>query len=719
MFIKAKLSFTAKARKTVRNLLTAHFWLSLQEKIKSGFSRAVRETGMFLAFFVVVLIFLVEKLLGLVRFILEKIPFGRKLLRKMEAIWRKKAAFWCKRFFDSVNRPPLKSQVKPSYLVSLAFQNMAMKKTRSLVTVGGMAVGIGAIVFLVSLGYGAEKLVISQVARLNDLRMADVSPGESAALRLNQKAIEKIKAIKNVEDVVPSVSVVGKARFQEAVADILVYAVPQKYFDYNGIAVIKGKVYQSNEISFLKKVAGVKTELKEGKEGEKIGEVGFNIFPDKAVLVWEKPSLDASVLGYSRRILGGYKGEEYWGEAYYSLSGKGREAYDRDRGVFLGKWLKARVPLYQKNEKGELVPLLDDLGRARWQEGWLMEKNVYLTPLLSFSGRVLGEASESGEQATNSANLDNSDDAPATVSASLFRVVAEASDSSGIEWVEIDAATEEAKKKEQVIDFEEPPVQEAVVSTAMLKLFNFSSPQEAIGKEFKISFVIVKTLMPELEGKITTKEIGYKIIGVVDDDNSAYLFVPLIDLLRAGVSNYSQVRVVAASKNSLAQVRKEIETLGFRTSSTVDTVARIEKLFSNLRLLLGLLGTVALLVAILGMFNTLTVSLLERMREIGGMKAMGMLSIEVRNLLLAEAMIISLSGGILGILFGFLAGKGLSLLVSIFSLIKGQGYLDLTFIPPFFIFFIILTSFVVGVLTGLYPSRRAAKISALNALRYE
>ena len=121
----------------------------------------------------------------------------------------------------------------------------------------------------------------------------------------------------------------------------------------------------------------------------------------------------------------------------------------------------------------------------------------------------------------------------------------------------------------------------------------------------------------------------------------------------------------------------------------------------------------------MGMFNTMTVSLLERTREVGVMKAIGMLPNEVRELFMAESMIMGLGGGIFGILFGYGLGQLSSLFLSSVSLAKGQGFMNISYIPWFFIGFILLISFMVGVLTGWYPSVRARKISALNALRYE
>ena len=119
------------------------------------------------------------------------------------------------------------------------------------------------------------------------------------------------------------------------------------------------------------------------------------------------------------------------------------------------------------------------------------------------------------------------------------------------------------------------------------------------------------------------------------------------------------------------------------------------------------------------MFNTLTVSLLERIREIGLMKAMGMRSEEVRELFLTESMVMGFFGGISGLFFGFLAGKILGLVLSLVAVFKGVGFIDISYIPVSFVILIVVLSLMVGFLTGIYPSKRATQVSALNALRYE
>jgi putative ABC transport system permease protein len=119
------------------------------------------------------------------------------------------------------------------------------------------------------------------------------------------------------------------------------------------------------------------------------------------------------------------------------------------------------------------------------------------------------------------------------------------------------------------------------------------------------------------------------------------------------------------------------------------------------------------------MFNTLTVSLLEKTREVGLMKAIGMKSNEVHRLFLAESIVMGLLGGIFGLALSVIAGQLLSFILSVLSVTKGLGYIQIVYIPVFLGLGVIGLAFLIGVLTGLYPSYRATKISALNALRYE
>lgn len=209
------------------------------------------------------------------------------------------------------------------------------------------------------------------------------------------------------------------------------------------------------------------------------------------------------------------------------------------------------------------------------------------------------------------------------------------------------------------------------------------------------------------------------IVGVIPDEKTPSFYLPFSDMKHLGIKNYSQMKVVVKEQEDLKAVRQNIEAMGFKTASVVDTVGKINSLFGTVRILLSLLGFVALGVAALGMFNTLTVSLMEKTREVGLMKAIGMKSNEVKMLFLAESIVMGLSGGILGLVLSIIVGNLLSLALSLISITKGLGYLSLVYIPIPLGIGIVTLSFVIGVLTGLYPSLRATKISALNALRYE
>jgi putative ABC transport system permease protein len=119
------------------------------------------------------------------------------------------------------------------------------------------------------------------------------------------------------------------------------------------------------------------------------------------------------------------------------------------------------------------------------------------------------------------------------------------------------------------------------------------------------------------------------------------------------------------------------------------------------------------------MINTLTVSLMERTREVGLLKSIGMRSNEVEKLFITESLLIAFFGGVSGILLGYLFGVGVSLIISVISVSRGGEYLAISKMPIYLIVGVIFVSVLIGFLTGLYPSKRAVKMSPLDALRYE
>ena len=614
--------------------------------------------------------------------------------------------------------------VTKSYLIELAFRNMKAKKNRAIVTVGGVAVGVGAIVFLVSIGYGLEKMVIGRVAKLDELKIADVSLGKSLTVKLNDETMEKIKGFKDVSEVVPVVSMVSKVRYNNSVFDVMSFGVDERYIKIVNPNIISGDKFVDKDRSFVYVEENNSNILGATKEIEMInddlktksGIFDLNVEENKKVMVFIDCDSDSEALGYVIRSEGGYVGEEMWGEFYLdkntNLVGKKENSKEE-----YSKWIRAKVPLWMVDDTGKAMPKLTKSGDQEWTIGCFTKENIIIEDNKDgrynfenldkyLQGDILGEATESAVLA-----------AEATASADLFETVV-ATDSAGIEWVELKKVEQADPNKLKEVPFKGTITGEAFVSTGMLKLLGLT-PEKAIGNTFKISYIIPDGNIKGMTGRMQSTETEYKIKGVVEDMTSNFYYFQIADAKRLGISFYSQLKVVANDTDALIGVRKNIEGLGLKTDSTADTVVRIESLFGTLRIILGFLGTIALAVASLGMFNTMTVSLLERTREVGVMKTMGMLSNEVRELFLAESMIMGVGGGVTGILFGYALGRILSIVLSSISLVKGQGMINIATIPWFFTVFILMVSFLVGIITGWYPSKRARQISALNALRYE
>lgn len=264
---------------------------------------------------------------------------------------------------------------------------------------------------------------------------------------------------------------------------------------------------------------------------------------------------------------------------------------------------------------------------------------------------------------------------------------------------------------------------EIVISSGVLEILGLE--EEAILDEnLSLEFIPVDEetlIVPEEENIAGTFDDGtdYKVVGILSGMPTPVIYFPIEDARELGIEVYSEVLVVLEENADMVAVRREIETLGMKTTSVMDTVNQIESFFSYLRIGLAVVGATAFIIAVLGMINTLTVSLMERTREVGLLKSIGMRSEEVRKLFITESMLIAFFGGVSGILLGAIFGGIISIILSAISVTQGGEYLMVSKIPLFLIFGIVFVSVVIGYATGLYPSRRAVKMSPLDALRYE
>lgn len=189
---------------------------------------------------------------------------------------------------------------------------------------------------------------------------------------------------------------------------------------------------------------------------------------------------------------------------------------------------------------------------------------------------------------------------------------------------------------------------------------------------------------------------------------------------------YDEVIIKADSINNVTDIEKSIKELGFMTSSMASIRESMQQQSRMIQLILGGIGAVALLVAAIGITNTMYMSISERTREIGIMKALGCKSKDILLLFLSEAGSIGLMGGILGVIFSYLISLGINY-VSWQSLGSASTFWQSLFtlgsrasvIPIWLVLFGMSFSIFIGLLAGLMPARKAVKISALEAIRHE
>ncbi len=151
--------------------------------------------------------------------------------------------------------------------------------------------------------------------------------------------------------------------------------------------------------------------------------------------------------------------------------------------------------------------------------------------------------------------------------------------------------------------------------------------------------------------------------------------------------------------------------------SILDLAARI---FAVLQTMLASVGVLALFVASLGVVNTMIMAIYERTREIGVMKATGAAPGDIRRLFMAEAALMGVIGGILGVISGGLLGKGVDRLAHWYlanQKITNVG--PLSIVPPWLALGALVFAILVGILAGLYPAARAARLDPVAALRYD
>jgi putative ABC transport system permease protein len=284
---------------------------------------------------------------------------------------------------------------------------------------------------------------------------------------------------------------------------------------------------------------------------------------------------------------------------------------------------------------------------------------------------------------------------------------------------------------------------EVVLGDQLAKDLGFPSAADAVGRPLSLQ---VRGLNPANDGsfRIEQKRLEVEVAGVWqpvggrDGFSSRELVMPL-DLVKGlpGANTPSLLHQLVGGKNppdigfrrvvvrvgrpgDLFPVEKQIQDMGFHAETLLGRLKEMRTVFLLMDLVLTAVGAVALVVAGLGIINTLLMSVLERFREIGILKALGASDGDVRILFLAEAALVGLLGGTGGLVLGRAVSWVIEAIVNAMARSKGLDDVVVEFaFPGRLLGGAVLFALLVSLASGVYPASRAARVDPARALRGE
>jgi putative ABC transport system permease protein len=263
---------------------------------------------------------------------------------------------------------------------------------------------------------------------------------------------------------------------------------------------------------------------------------------------------------------------------------------------------------------------------------------------------------------------------------------------------------------------------EIIIPLEMGRTFNPDISQ-LIGKDVTIAYKVGQS------GEIRTTQL--KIVGVatkgfmanfncfVDAETARRIYE---DQQRMS-SNYNQFRsftfqLDTADEQKIAEIQKKLDVKGFRAETFADQKKRTYDAIGILQIGMNLFAFIALLAASFGIINTLVVAVMERTKEIGLQKALGMGRKKVFLLFSLESVLIGFWGAMLGVVVGIAVGIFANVFLAATYLGSFEGYSLFSF-KPFSILWVVFLVCLIAFLAGVMPAFRASRLNPIEALRYE
>jgi putative ABC transport system permease protein len=291
-----------------------------------------------------------------------------------------------------------------------------------------------------------------------------------------------------------------------------------------------------------------------------------------------------------------------------------------------------------------------------------------------------------------------------------------------------------------------------IISESMLESMDFNEPQNAVGQQIELATLTIDsnsfnpamiTSIVSGQGNFFEKESYiFTIVGVSRRSDfggpgllRSDVIIPIgtsnkMKKLSAtsirdffeseeNQNNYSMASVKVSSVEHIEDVKQRIEQLGLRTFAFADMLEGMKKGFMLMDMFLFSIGMIAITVACLGIINTMVMSILERYREIGIMKAVGAADSDVKKIIFFETATIGFLGGVFGLVFGWLVSMIINVVVNQILARRGVPYVNCFSFPWWLCLGAVLFSILVSLSAGIYPAIRAAKVDPVVALRHD
>lgn len=265
---------------------------------------------------------------------------------------------------------------------------------------------------------------------------------------------------------------------------------------------------------------------------------------------------------------------------------------------------------------------------------------------------------------------------------------------------------------------QQPQGNSIVLSSKSAEILGLSA-RSAAKRQLSLGLSVPKDFSSrQTETSRDIKPAPFTVAGVIDKGNLPVVYMPLEYMRTQGVDSVNQLKIKLTYPDKMASVRESIEQMGLQTTSIQDSIDQVNRIFSVIQRILLLFGLISLVITVFGTFTVITLTLIEETRQVGFLRIMGLQKHEVGFLFIAQAIMLTTFGAVLGIvagvIFGLFANGATRALVGD-TVFANQVYIFK--IPVFQIIIMLMLSVGLGWLIGSIPAKRAILIGPLEELK--